>query len=367
MTLKGRTILIISPEPWNHISVSKHHYAVYLAKRRNRVFFLNPPGKRAAVDDTQFVDVLSVHYKGFIKGLKYLPSFVRHLVVKLTYQRLQQLCNTEFDIVWSFDNSVFFDFDALPKQTIKISHIVDLSQNFETKRAAANADYCFCTTEFLKERLLNFNSRVFKIKHGYHFSGTADVTLTVPSIRTRVYYVGNLSIPYIDWILLEEIVDGHQEVDFFFVGPGQDSFSDIVEVRKAKQRVIDSTNTKFLGAVESDDLSIHYDSADILILVYQQCYHKQVANPHKMMEYLGCGRVIVATFTAEYQDVRQKGLMLMSDENSEFPEIFDRALKDLPYWNSQSMQKERKAYAMENTYAKQIDRIEQIICKEDSA
>ena len=359
--LRDKNILLISPEPWDHISVSKHHYAVYLAKQGNRVFFLNPPGIRVAVDETQFLHVSSVHYQGFIKGLRYLPSFIRRLAVKLTYLRLQQRCNTQFDIVWSFDNSVFFDFDALPKGTIKISHIVDVSQNFQTKRAASNADYCFCTTEFLKERLLNFNTRVFKIDHGYHFSGTTGVTLTVPSTRTRVYYAGNLSIPYIDWILLEKIVYQHQEVDFFFIGPGHDRLSEVVDCSKAKRRVIESTNTKFLGAVTSDDLSSHYHSADILLLAYQQCDREQVANPHKMMEYLGSGRMIVATFTAEYQDLTKKGLILMSDDNSEFAEVFARALKDLPYWNSRSMEEQRKSYAMKNTYAKQIEKIEHII------
>ena len=37
------SILIISPEAWNGHFVSKHHYAVSLANRGYKVYFLNPP------------------------------------------------------------------------------------------------------------------------------------------------------------------------------------------------------------------------------------------------------------------------------------------------------------------------------------
>ncbi len=38
-----KTILLISPESWGKSFVSKHHYAVELAKKGNIVYFLNPP------------------------------------------------------------------------------------------------------------------------------------------------------------------------------------------------------------------------------------------------------------------------------------------------------------------------------------
>ena len=41
--LRDRTILLVSPNEWGAMHVSKHHYALELAERGNRVIFLNPP------------------------------------------------------------------------------------------------------------------------------------------------------------------------------------------------------------------------------------------------------------------------------------------------------------------------------------
>ena len=38
---ENKTILLISPETWGPVKVSKHHYANYLAKA-NQVYFFNP-------------------------------------------------------------------------------------------------------------------------------------------------------------------------------------------------------------------------------------------------------------------------------------------------------------------------------------
>src|SRR5258708_6068060 len=40
--LINKVIAILSPQPWNHSHISKHHYAIELA-RNNRVYFISPP------------------------------------------------------------------------------------------------------------------------------------------------------------------------------------------------------------------------------------------------------------------------------------------------------------------------------------
>ena len=47
--LTNKTILIISPQGWGDMFISKHHYAIELAKKGNTVYFLNPPGEGGAV------------------------------------------------------------------------------------------------------------------------------------------------------------------------------------------------------------------------------------------------------------------------------------------------------------------------------
>ena len=43
MQLTNKTILVISPQAWGQMYLSKHHYALTLAQLGNTVYFLNPP------------------------------------------------------------------------------------------------------------------------------------------------------------------------------------------------------------------------------------------------------------------------------------------------------------------------------------
>jgi len=44
--LENQTVLLIAPQPWNHIHLSKHHYAIELARRGNAVYYLDPDWQR---------------------------------------------------------------------------------------------------------------------------------------------------------------------------------------------------------------------------------------------------------------------------------------------------------------------------------
>ncbi len=48
--LNDKTILIISPQEWGKMLLSKHHYALELAKAGNIFYFLNPPDKKAELN-----------------------------------------------------------------------------------------------------------------------------------------------------------------------------------------------------------------------------------------------------------------------------------------------------------------------------
>lgn len=359
--LTDKNILLISPEPWDHIFVSKHHYAVHLANRGNRVFFLNPPAKTNKLMVTEFENVFQVNYPGFPPGLRFYPAMVRRKIIFSVYRRLETLCDTSFDIIWSFDNSVFYDFSVLPLSKVTISHIVDYNQDFQTRMAATTADFCFCATELIKQRLSQYNDHVYKIGHGYSVrrSGGVICDRTGPT-RTKAIYAGNLSIPYIDWALFAEVVENNPDVDFVFIGPGADESAGAARSRSAKKKVFRSANVFAMGRVASDALQHHYGTADVLLVAYEEKYHRdQAANTHKMMEYLGSGKVIVATQTAEH--VSRFPLIVMSGRNSEWPGLFKKVTSDLTFYNSPDLQRQRRVLAMQNSYDEQITRIEEII------
>lgn len=363
MKLQNKNILVISPEPWDHIFVSKHHYSTHLAKRGNIVYFLNPPSNTLSVEPSGIENLFVVNYKGFIGGLRFFPRFMRRFFMRTVFYKLQQLTKTCFHVVWAFDNSVFFDFHVFGKMTLTISHIVDPNQNFNTRLAAKTASICLCNTDLLRNRLSQWNKNVFKINHGYYVSQTSK-NISLPGRNAiKAIYVGNLNIPYLDWEILCRLVGENANVDFIFVGPGFREPAVQSESRGQYKGLIASySNFYDVGRVSSDSVQAYLRGGDILLVCYQERFQNdQTANTHKLMEYLGSGKVIVATFTAEYSDLRQQGLIAMSTQNREFPALFKDVLANLPFWNDSGKQRARIDIALENTYEKQIEKIENVL------
>jgi hypothetical protein len=357
LTLKNKNILLISPEPWNHIFVSKHHYATYLAKKGNKVFYLDPPSNSDRIDKTDFENLFSVHYNGFIKGLRFFPQFLQKYLIGKKFEQLQHLCKVQFDIVWSFDNSVFFDFSALPEEVFCISHIVDLNQDFEFKKAAKTADLCLGVCKPVVEKLKLHNNNSFYINHGFNEDNKSDqsVRIKLPGKeRVKAFYAGNLNIRYLDWDLVKACVNKFSNVDFVFAGPWMDN--DIKDMLSSKN------NFYYLGVLSSSGLSKYYQCSDILLITYKYAeFPDQLSNSHKMMEYLGSGKMILATWTNEYKDLAKDNLIKMSKNTDTFLMNFQEVICNLDQWNSFRKEKIRKDFANQNTYVNQIEKIQNLI------
>jgi glycosyltransferase involved in cell wall biosynthesis len=357
LKLQNKNILLISPEPWDHIFVSKHHYATHLADRGNQVFFLNPPSKQTKVEKTGFEHVYSIHYKGFIKGLRFFPAFLQRYLIRKKFEQLQKLCQVKFDMVWSFDNSVFFDFSALPDEVYCISHIVDLNQDFEFEKAAKTADLCIGVIQKIVTKQLQFNPKSYLIGHGVQMSKTEAKAIVLPGKnQLKALYIGNLQMPYIDWELLLELVKEHIQVDFIFLGSDNHKING-----EAKNKLFELTNVYYLNQVGADSISNYLSSADLLLLAYTQKYYEEYASPHKMMEYLASGKMIIATWTEEYEKLINEELIEMSKSRKAYLNKFKSVIENLTDWNSEMKSEKRKSFALMNTYTKQIEKIEQLL------
>jgi glycosyltransferase involved in cell wall biosynthesis len=358
--LLNKNILIVSPEPWDHIFVSKHHYAICLAQRGNDVYFLNPPSTRWRETKTQYSNLKVLDYGGFWPGLRFLPAILQRINISKVYLEIQDLASVEFDIIWCFDNSVFFDFDALPEKVYKISHIVDLNQNFQFERAAETADICFATTRHIIEKLRRCNSNSYFINHGLNTNfDLCEVDLPGEN-NLKALYFGNLAMAYLDWEIVNKAAINSTDVDFIFIGSNGGNFDlHTNPMHLAKQKLAEYDNVYFLSPVASNQLMAYMNAGDINLIVYQQKFHKDQANPHKMMEYLYSGKPIVATFTevcGQYSDLIQ-----MSKSNVDWPDLFARSVHDIKKLNSRQLSDRRKKLALENTYELQLKRIIQFI------
>ena len=353
--MNGKNILVVSPEPWDHLFVSKHHYAIQLGKRGNKVFFLGPPEKYFEIQESNFDNLSIVSYSGFTKGLRYFPGAFRKKQTKKVWEQLQELCGVFFDIIWSFDNSVFYDFDSLPDSVLKISHIVDLNQDFQTARAAKTASVCFGVIPEIVSSLKKFNPKSFCIRHGVSIPEKLPSKIMLPGQNEKkVLYAGNLSMPHIDWDLFLEATEKFDKTDFIFIGSNNDSKRGSV-----KWKVLQRRNVYFIERVNSDKLRDYLFSADVLVVAYNSDYYKNYASPHKIMEYLAVGKPIVSTYSSDL--ALQSDIIYLAEDRGLWIDFLEKAIHN----DRKSLVKKRVDFALNNTYNKQIQRIEAYISQLD--
>lgn len=356
MALKNKTILIVSPEGWGEVFVSKHNYAINLAEKGNMVFFLNPPSQAEFIAPTKYHNLFEVNYKGFFRGIRFFPSFFQKKVIYNKFKELEKMARVKFDVIWSFDNSVFFDFSGFPKDILKICHIVDLNQDFQVEKLASTANICFCTTEYIKNRLVTYNKRVYKINHGNQDTPCASIQELPGKNKIKAVYVGNLAIPYFDWKLLFTVVSENSDVDFIMIGPDKGSHLQKT-IRDVKNEIKKLPNINFIGPIPSANVLEFLRGADILLIMYlADKYKEQLANPHKLMQYFSAGKVVVSTWTEEYKNNRN--LIEMVEKNADYPALFKKVVSRISDYNCVFLQEEKRKFALDNTYEKQVARIE---------
>lgn len=356
-----KTILIVSPELWHAHAVSKHHYAITLARSGHLVFFLDPPDESlqefVLVPVDGHPNLTVVRGPKVAAGLSFYPPFLRRWRETSWLARLEKTTGCHIDVIWLFENSRFYDM-RFAGNRLKIYHQVDLNQDFHPATAAATADICFCTTDFICEKLLLHNARVFKIHHGLaEFDRTTQLSPTQQACFDRpgshAVYIGNLDMAYLDADLLTDIARRLPDVCFHLVGGYSDG-----GVLRIKARHI--PNVVWWGKVSSDLIPAILDSADVMVVTYKaRQYMAQLASPHKFMEYLASGKVIASTYTDEYKDKRH--LLEMIDVSGDYLAMFGRVVKNLAEYNSPGRQNERVAFALDHSYVKQLHRIEEIV------
>ena len=281
--LIDKSILLISPESWGINHVSKHHYAVELSKKGNKVYFLNPPGKVNSLIDI-YKDLWVVNYKPCFRGLRILPGYMSGFLVKKEIEKLEKWINVKFDIIWNFDSSRFFNLSQI-KNKLKIAHIVDWSENFNRKLLSKTSDIGFCTSRFLEEEMKKYNPHTYNIGHGY---STSDYMLNEEELKQlkdkfkiKVGYVGNMNITYIDWSLIKTLAERNPDIGFYFLGPiNKSNISNSTIINHGYFVVNELHNTFFLGEKDSYKIPSYLAQFNILIIVYKsRGYVKQLANP----------------------------------------------------------------------------------------
>ena len=354
-------ILVISPEPWAENHVSKHHYALELSRRGHKVVFYGPPSAQGPLRIVPVVDAPGdlhvLHAKRVAPGLRFLPPILRRALETRWLAKVEQIAGTPIDVVWSFENSRFFDM-SFAGQRLKIYQQVDLNQNFRPDLAAKTADLSIAISGPIEQRIAPSARNLIRITHGVakqHATGPAPDGLKSDFARARInaVLVGNLDIAYLDVELLTRLVADHPDTRFHFVGP----FTPNQGLHGA---VVYASNVRFWGRQPARVLPCFLEQADVLLLAYLAESHlDQLANPHKTMEYLASGRCVLATRTLEYD--HRPDLIEIASDRDDYARRFAAIVADSAASNRPEQIARRQDFARDNTYTRQLDRIVQAL------
>lgn len=355
------SILIISPESWGFLFVSKHHYALELAKNGHHVYFLNPPSNTIddiSIETTEHQNIWQVNSSAVAKGLRFYPKLLRRILEMRWLKQLEHKAERTIDCIWLFENSRFFDM-KFAGQRLKIYHQVDMSQNFNPTKAAKTADICFCTSDFIKDVLLPFNSKTYKIHHGFHNLPRSKLNTQQHQLFEKNHinaaYIGNLDISFLDTSAISQLAKKHSNISFHLVGKANTN-NELVNELKAQSNVF------FWGKVASSLIPSILEQCDIQLLCYKSNNDeavKQLSSPHKLMEYLASGKVTIASYTDEYKDKRH--LLAMAEKNQTIEPIFENVVNHLAQFNSPENQQQRIEFAGNHSYAKQLGEIKKLL------
>lgn len=343
----GKSILIISTENWNHVSISKHHYAKSLSHIGAKVFFLNPPAKQNDIM-VAAPNLTIVNYKT-IKGINSLPYILRDVLNRALIKKIINLCKSRFNIIWSFDPYRFQNLNLF-NASLKIYHPVDAHTFKLEHQTAASADLILSVSNLLLEKFNSFNAVKVKVSHGLPSFFLTHPPVTATQAKT-VGYVGNIESRSIDTQTLIQIVDENPITQFIFIGP--------YRVESAlSEGLLKKPNCKLLGQIESEKLPGYFSHIDFFLICYDGKNTIQNSNSHKVLEFLSTGKPIVMNYTDEYVD--KKDLVIMAEKNEELPGLFKTVVTNYSKYVEPERVIKRMEFALKNTYSAHVEKIAQL-------
>jgi len=364
-SLKNKNVLILSPQPWNDLKLSKHHYASTLAEMGNNVVFLCSPEKQVGIKSTiyhpsdQSSTLMIAEYQipipEFVK-FKF-PKFYQ-LVNWLFVKSLLKKTFKSIDLCIDFGHhSLYKDLSKI-KASKKILFPVDDFEKLEPKMRGA--DIGFSVSNVIVERFQAAGLNFHFINHGlaqeFIESQKNHILNTNKLERIKVGYSGNLMIPFLDRVLFKDLIEQNTNVDFHCFGKYQSDGN--TKNRQWEFWLSQQTNVKLHGMLDTQNLAKNIQKMDVFILLYNpdgKNYHAE--NSHKILEYLSTGKVVLSTPILSYKS----STLIETSIPKNFLASFKKILQSLDVHNRHDKMQQRIEFGQKNSYIRQIERILKLI------
>ena len=343
-------ILLISPQHWGTMRVSKHHYAIELAKLGYEVYFLEPTDASWQWNSSSFEmkpsdakGVTLVRQKINVPyNLKFHAKVIFDIFIKRHINQLEKQLGP-FDLVWSFDLTNAMPLKYFSKKSKKIFFAADWPQMTEAVKAAESANLLVSVAqEFLDQYPANPATKKLLIDHGVTECFIEEGKH--PCIKTdeiiRIGMSGNFLRPDIDRPVLIDIIKTHSDLIFECFGSFELENSNLGGAADQETTIFieslkNAPNVILHGMVPPEKLAKELRRMDAFLICYDVAKDQsRGTNYHKVMEYLAYGRPIVSNYISRYAKEKEIFIMPESGNNRLNKEFITHLLKILNNWDS---------------------------------
>jgi hypothetical protein len=366
----GKIAIVVSPQSWGTMFISKHHYAVELAKLGYTVYFINPPKEKkiGSLPNVFFLDTehdnlkVVYHTLFFSSYFKFHVPFLHHLLILL--QRKFILRKIGFpDLIMSFDLTNNFPLKGLKCK--KIFFAADEPRTKQNFVSARNADLIVSVSQHILDLYEKYFPKIKKllINHGLS-EEFLDISENLPKKYDgiNIGLSGNFLFNDIDYPVMLQIVAENPEVTFHFYGNhsiqsniGADSSQSNLDFL---EQIKISANCIFHGILCKRELALELNQMDGFLICYDpQKGQSSGSNSHKILEFLSTGKVIFSSYFSFYDGTDLFVMNSNKQSNSALVKFFKQGQNEFKVNNSASSISKRKDFAIQRSYDSNLKKI----------
>ena len=373
-SLKNKTILIISPNFWGGIHLTKHLYALEISKLGANVYFLNPPSrsfKGYLKLEKVKKNLTIINYKLHIPGrLKFFFSKFYYIYMKYVIKKIEKFIGKEIYLTLDFSTDLIFSMKCKEnyfRAKYNIFFPVDNVSKDYKKFSKNIADYYFSISENILSSI--DKSCIKSLNLGHCLSDELCDKNILNNISKKNYddkrnninvgYVGNLFMNNINFDALIKLIFSRPDISFHFIGPdSKDLATNNLGVQIDNTHIIENIkklkNTVFHGFKVKSEVVKLSKNFDAMIVSYYQVSRNVNApvNSHKILEYLALGKIVISNHFADYNNFNNKYLFMPKKNHStdDYLNKFNEIIKDISFHNELRFQKKRIYFAQKKTY-----------------
>ena len=366
----GKKAIVVSPQSWGKMFISKHHYAVELSKLGYEVFFVNPPKENILgglshikIEATEYENLVTVNHTLFFSNyFKFHLPFIHHILIFVQRWLLLKKIGKP-DLILSFDLTNNFPLKGLACK--KIFFAADEPRAQQNFVSARNADLIVSVSQHILDLYEKYFPKTKKLLINH---GLSEEFLNIPKDLSKkceginIGLSGNFLFNDIDYPILLQIVVENPEVKFHFYGNHSTESNISADTSQSNldflQKIKQSSNCIFHGVLGKRELALELNQMDAFLISYDpQKGQSSGSNSHKILEFLSTGKVIFSSHFSYYEGTDLFVMNTSREDNSFLVNLFHEGISTLNQLNKSHRQEARMEFSQDNTYDQNLIKI----------